>query len=161
MVPFKSSVAGLRSIALLEAMKGAVVILAGCGLLALLHHDIQANAELLVTHLHLNPAKRVGRIFIEAAGHLNDSRLRLLALAALVYAVARFVEAYGLWRGKTWAQWFAVISGGIYLPFEVLELARSFAWLKVVTLTANLIVILYLWRELKRHPGRSSVNAES
>jgi len=62
------------------------VILAGCGLLALVHHDAQAFAERLVLHLHLNPARHYPRIFIEAAAHLTDSRLRLLAGGAFGYS---------------------------------------------------------------------------
>lgn len=34
----------------------------------------------------------------------------------------RFVEAYGLWRERRWANWLAAISEGIYLPVEIYEL---------------------------------------
>ena len=54
-------------------------------------------------HSHLNPAHHYPRIFIEAASHTNDSRLRSLAVLAFLYAAVRFVEAYGLWRMRVWA----------------------------------------------------------
>ncbi|MCZ7627423.1 MAG: DUF2127 domain-containing protein [Candidatus Methylomirabilis sp.] len=38
------------------------------------------------------------------------------------YASVRFVEAYGLWLERRWAEWFAAVSGGIYIPFEIYEL---------------------------------------
>lgn len=49
---------GLKSIAMFEAAKGALVILAGIGLVALLHRDAQALAEAIVSRFHINPASR-------------------------------------------------------------------------------------------------------
>jgi Predicted membrane protein (DUF2127) len=41
-------VAGLRAIAVFEAAKGMVVLLAGLGLLSLLHHDVGALAAIRI-----------------------------------------------------------------------------------------------------------------
>jgi uncharacterized membrane protein (DUF2068 family) len=136
--------AGVRGVAFIEATKGFVVLFAGFGLLSLVHHDLQTAAEVLIAHLHLNPAKHIARIFIEAASNFNDTRLRLLAVLALLYATIRLIEAYGLWFGQRWAKWLAVVSGGIYVPLEILELSHGFAWLKIFTLTANLAVVFYI-----------------
>ena len=62
------STAASRTIALLEGGKGLLVLLAGVGLLGLIHHDVQAVAEVLVREAHLNPASHIPRIFIEASG---------------------------------------------------------------------------------------------
>jgi hypothetical protein len=53
----------LRTIALVEALKGALVLLVGLGLFSLIHHDAQQIAEQLVAHSHLNPGSRYPRIF--------------------------------------------------------------------------------------------------
>ncbi|MCZ7627424.1 MAG: DUF2127 domain-containing protein [Candidatus Methylomirabilis sp.] len=53
----------LRTVALLEAAKGLLVLVAGIGVLSFVHHDAQWVAERLVGHLHLNPASRYPRIF--------------------------------------------------------------------------------------------------
>ncbi|MEI9960286.1 MAG: DUF2127 domain-containing protein [Limisphaerales bacterium] len=127
----------LRAVAVFEAMKGMIVLVAGFGLLSLIHHNVQAVAEELVGHLHLNPAKHLPRIFIQAASSLTDARLWALAGLAGTYASMRLIEAYGLWRNQKWAEWFAIVSGGIYLPFEVHGLLEGFAWLKMVTFTVN------------------------
>ena len=107
-------------------------------------------AEQLVAHLHLNPAKHIPKIFIEAAGNLTDGRLRSLALLALFYAAMRFVEGFGLWFAKRWSEWFALLSGGIYLPIEIYELAKGFTWLKICLTSINLTVVLYMIFMLKR-----------
>ena len=131
-------------VAAFEAAKGSLVLLAGCGLLALVHHDVQAMAESLVERSHLNPASRYPRIFVQAAGALTDARLWLLAAGAAAYAAVRFVEAYGLWRQRRWAGWFAVVSGGIYVPIEIYELAHSVTWPKLAALILNAAIVAYM-----------------
>src|SRR4051794_14108963 len=101
---------GIRAIAGFEAFKGIVVLVAGFGLLSLLHRDLEAIAERLVRLSHLNPARHYPRIFIEAASRTSDARLKTLAALALLYSTIRFIEAYGLWRTRVWAEWFAIIS---------------------------------------------------
>lgn len=136
--------AGLRAAALFEASKGGVVILAGFGLLALVHRDVQELAEELVRHLHLNPAKRFPHIFLDAAAAATDTRLWGLALAAMAYALVRFIEAYGLWRQRVWAEWLGIISGSIYVLMELYELTVSVTTLKVVVLAVNLFIVGWL-----------------
>jgi uncharacterized membrane protein (DUF2068 family) len=114
--------AGLRTVAILEGMKGLVVLGAGLGLLSLIHRDVQGLADKVVQHFHLNPASRYPHIFLEAATKVTDTGLWLLAMTALLYALARFVEAYGLWYRRRWAQWFAIVTSALYLPIESYEL---------------------------------------
>lgn len=110
---------GLRLIAVFEATKGLLVLLAGLGLLSLLHRDAEALAEefvegrLLVRHL------RLSGVLLRAAAGVTDREVQTLASVALAYATLRFVEAYGLWRQRAWGQWLALLSGILYLPWEV------------------------------------------
>jgi uncharacterized membrane protein (DUF2068 family) len=136
--------AGLRAVAAFEATKGLLVLAAGLGLLSLLHHDAQRTAEALVRHLHLNPARHYPHIFIEAAAQVTDARLWLLACGAFAYSTARMVEAYGLWRARVWAQWFALLSGAIYLPFEVYALFHHARALNAAVLLINLGIVAYV-----------------
>ena len=131
----------LRAVSVLEAAKGSVVLLAGFGALSLIHQNVQGVAEQLVGYLHLNPAKDYPRIFLDTAAHMTDARLWLLTILALGYALIRFVEAYGLWRGRRWAEWFAAVSGGIYVPFEIYELSKGLNFLLLSALVTNLLVV--------------------
>ena len=67
-----------------------------------------------------------------------------LALTAMLYSAIRFVEAYGLWRRQVWAEWFGILSGGLYLPVEIYELTDSFTVVKISILVANLIIVGWL-----------------
>jgi len=135
---------GLRVIAIFEAAKGLLVLLAGCGLLSYIHQDLHAAAEHLVRHFHLNPASHYPRIFIDLADQVTNRELWYLALSAALYAAIRFVEAFGLWMQRSWAEWFALLSGGMYVPIEIIEVYRRITWPRVTLLTVNTGIVIYL-----------------
>jgi uncharacterized membrane protein (DUF2068 family) len=141
---------GLRVVSLFEAAKGLLVLLAGFGVLALIHEDLHYVAKELVLHFHLNPASHYPHIFLKAAKHLNDGHLLALACSALFYAVVRFVEAFGLWRQRRWAAWFGLLSGGAYVPIELFEITHGVTWPKLVLLIVNAGVVAYLGYALYR-----------
>jgi len=145
----RPSITALRSIALFEGGKGILVLLVGLGLLSLIHHDVQRLAEELVAHCHLNPARHYPRIFIHAAANVTDARLQILAAAALLYALLRLVEAYGLWRSRTWAKWFGVLTGGIYIPLELYDLFYHGTGANLFLLLVNILVVAYLASTLR------------
>lgn len=135
---------GLRVVSVFEATKGLLVLLTGFRLLTYIHKDLHLAAEQLVRHFHLNPASRYPRIFLDLADHVTDGQLWIMALSALLYAAARFVEAYGLWHERRWAEWFALLTGGMYVPLELFEIARRVTWPKAVLLIVNAGVVGYL-----------------
>jgi uncharacterized membrane protein (DUF2068 family) len=146
----------LRPIALFEAFKGAVVLIAGFGLLSFLGRDNEVFAEQIIRHLQLNPAKHYPQIFITAMSRLDDTHLWALAGFAALYAGVRFAEAYGLWFERRWAEWLAALSGGIYLPVEIFELVHHVTWIRLAVLSVNLVVVAYMvWlltENRRRHP---------
>ena len=148
---------GLKTVAVFEAIKGVAVLLAGSGLLALVHRDAQAIAERIVKHLHLDPASHYPRIFVQIATGATPGRLRLLALGALVYALLRFAEAVGLWHARRWAEWFGVLTGAIYLPFEIVAIARHRSIGAIVALILSLGIVIFLGIRLRkgRHHRRT------
>jgi len=148
---------GLRAVAAFEAAKGLVVLLAGFGVLLLIHRDLQAAAERIVVHLHLDPASRYPRIFLRAATESTPGRLRLLALGAFVYSTLRFIEAVGLWRARRWAEWFGVATGLIYVPFEAIAFVRRPELEPFLALLLNLMIVVILGMYLRRGSDSESV----
>ena len=147
----------IAAIALFEAAKGALVLIAGFGLFGLLHRDAEGAAELLSRRLHLNPAKGHARIFIDLLSDLSSGRLWMLAALALTYSCVRFIEAYGLWHDRSWAKWLAALSGAIYIPFELYELYRGSSGVKLAALILNIAVVAYMVHSLRTSlsPGGS------
>lgn len=135
---------GLRAIAVFEAFKGLVVLVVGFGLLSFLGRDAEVFAGHLVNRLHLNPAHHYPAIFIQAMADLTNTRLWLIAGFAALYAAVRFAEAYGLWHERRWAEWFAALSGAIYIPAEIYELVMRVTWFRITALVINVVVVGYM-----------------
>ncbi len=151
----KAELAGLRVVALFEALKGSIVLAAGFGIAHAIHGDVGELAEHLVHRLHLNAAKRFPRIFIDLADNLSNGQLWALAALALVYSMFRFAEAYGLWFERRWGEWIAAISGGIYVPMEIYELTRGFSTVKLAALVLNALIVAYMCYLLLRQRATS------
>ena len=150
---------GVRLVALLEATKGAVVLVAGFGILEAAHVGAARLVHELAAHTHLNLAKGTPRVFADLAADTSNRQLQLLAAAAFAYVAIRAVEAYGLWNRRRWAEWFSAASGLVYVPFEIVELARGPSALKVVTLVANLALVAYMASVLRAPRRRGGGDA--
>jgi len=136
--------AGLRTVASLELTKGLVVLLLGFGAISLVHKDAWDVAETVLRFLHVNPDHHYAQVFLNLADNVTDAKLWAMAAGALAYSIIRFVESYGLWHERTWAEWFALISGALYLPFEAYELVRRPTLVHLALLLINLGIVLYM-----------------
>jgi uncharacterized membrane protein (DUF2068 family) len=134
----------LRAVASVEFFKGLIVLLAGFGVLRLIHRDVWDVAESFLEWLHISPDAHYAQVFLNLADQVTDSKIWFVALGALAYSSLRFAEAYGLWRERAWAEWLALVSGAIYLPFEIVELARRPDWIRLIIFLVNLAVVLYM-----------------
>ena len=142
----------LKLLSLFEATKGLLVFLVGAGLLSLINKSAQQEAAEIVRFFHLDPARHSPEIFINMLANLADARLWFLSISALFYSIIRFAEAYGLWKDRLWAIWFAVASGALFLPMEVFEVVEKHSIARVVILCLNILLVVYLYRS-GRHRG--------
>lgn len=140
----EKNTAGLRTIALLEAAKGLLVLMLGFGLLTLLHKDVEEVAENLLFHMHINTEHRLGQAVLHAAAKMTDTRLWAITAGAVAYSVVRFIEAWGLWNRRVWAEWFALLSGAMYLPLEIGKLIERPNGLHWALLLTNVVIVLYM-----------------
>ena len=65
------------------------------------------------------------QLFLDFADDITDARLWAAAQLAFAYSTLRFIEAYGLWKQRTWAEWVAFGSGALLIPLEIRELTRG------------------------------------
>ena len=137
-------VKALRLVALLELMKGLFVLDVGFGVLSLVHRDAWDVAASLLRFLHVSQDRRYAQVFLDLADSVTDAKLWAIAAAAAVYSTLRFIEAYGLWKARAWAEWFALILGGFYLPFEVYDIFRRITLVRTAVLLVNLAIVLYM-----------------
>lgn len=151
----RSHRAGLRTVAFLEALKGVLALLIAYALVHMIHRDVDFGdvAERILHFLHIGLHHRLAQQFLDAAGKLSDTRVATVLGLAIVYATLRFIEGYGLWKQRVWAEWLAIISGCLYIPFELDHLIRHPSELHWVVLLINILVVLYIawvrWDEIK------------
>jgi uncharacterized membrane protein (DUF2068 family) len=140
----------LRGIATLEVTKGMIVLLAAIGILLMVRReDPWYIADGLLRLLHISPDHHFAQVFLVWADSLTSAKLWTVAAAALAYSILRFIEAYGLWYARAWAEWIALISGTLYLPFEIYKLIHRQSLFHVSLLLINLAVVLYMAYALK------------
>jgi len=140
----------LRGIATLELAKGLIVLLAAIGvILVTRNQDPWDMADGLLRLLHISPDHHFAQVFLKWADTLTDAKLYMVAAAGVGYSIMRFLEAYGLWNARAWAEWIALISGALYLPFEIYKLIYRVNWFHVVVLTINVAIVLYMGYLLK------------
>lgn len=70
----------------------------------------------------------------------------LLVYGAAVagYAVINLLEGVGLWIGRRWAEYLALVEVLVFVPIEVHELVLRVSPLKIVALVINLAIAAYL-----------------
>ncbi|GAA4634974.1 DUF2127 domain-containing protein [Actinoallomurus vinaceus] len=84
---------------------------------------------------------------IESIRHvftLKATTLTWFAIGILAYAVIELVEAVGLWLGKRWGEYFAVVATSFGLPLEIYELTERITAVRIGALVINVGLVLYL-----------------
>jgi len=140
----------LRGIATFEVTKGMIVLLAAVGVLFLVHRDPWDVADSLLQLLHISPDHHFAQVFLDWADTLTDAKLFAVAGGAGAYSLLRFVEAYGLWYARTWAEWIALVSGALYLPFEIYKFIYRQDLFHTSVLLINLAIVVYMAYVLKK-----------
>lgn len=158
---------GLRTVAVIEAVKGVLAIAGSLFFLEIIRKnvDLEDAAENLLYYLHIDPDRRLSHAFVMMAGKVMDANVALVLTLALVYSAARFIESYGLWRQRVWGEWMAIISGAIYLPLELYKLIQHPTWIHWTILLVNIAVVLYIawvrWDEIsERRAARMQLAEE-
>ena len=155
---------GLRAVASVEFTKGVIVLLAGLGALSLRHKEIWGVAESFLEFVHANPYNHYVGVFISIVYKVHSMHLWKVALVAGIYTLLRFIESYGLWFARAWAEWLAAVSGAVYIPFEVADQMRRVTWFGMFVLVVNVAIVAYmlllrLEARRKRH-ARMSARSE-
>jgi uncharacterized membrane protein (DUF2068 family) len=152
--------AGLRTVAFVEALKGALALVGAYVLIVMIRRDVdfEEAAEHILFFFHISPNHHWSRQFLNAADKMSDASIAMIAGIAIAYATLRFLEGYGLWKQRVWAEWLAIISGCVYLPFEIYKLVRHPNELHWIVLGINILVVLYIgwvrWDEVAAGRGQ-------
>lgn len=134
----------LRAVAIFEASKGVLVLLLAAGVISMFHGGVENFADNVVQHFHLDPASLFAHIFVRLASHLTSTRLWFWASLTAAYVTLRFIEAYGLWFARSWAEWLAALSSSIYIPFELIGLYSNPSITAFLVLASTVAIVLFM-----------------
>ena len=137
------------------------MVLAGIGILKLVHTDPVAQLEHWVSRLGLDPGGRFINHLIERVTDVPPRRIRELGIGTFIYAGMFLTEGIGLWRLKRWAEWFTVIATGSLIPIECYEIHRHPNAVKVLVLVLNFAIVAYLAFRITRAPAGKSGSKRS
>ena len=135
---------GLRGIAVFEAGKGLLALAGGVVLLFMRHTDFNRIIRHFLEFAHVNPDRKFYQMLMRGAGHIDAHLIVLFFFGLLLYTAVRFIEAVGLWLEKEWAEWFAILSGAMYMPWEIRELMRHATVFYWTIFGINVLIVVYL-----------------
>lgn len=145
----------LNAIALFEGAKGLLALLVAVGINVVAGQDLYQLAERLMQTWSLSTDNHYLGLLLRLIDTITHQSVTLITLIAILYASFRFIMAYGLWRKLRWTEWFAFISGSLYIPFELHAIYQNISIVSVSILLFNLLVIGYLYWVLKRDSGHT------
>lgn len=140
----------LHALAVFELSKGALALAAVAAAGELVHWEHSHALDTLLARLPVSIEGHAARILLRAAGMVDGHRLGDLEMLASGYAALRAVEGIGLWLGRAWGQWIALISALSYLPWEIWGLWRHAGPVHLILLAGNLALVAYLAQRLIR-----------
>jgi uncharacterized membrane protein (DUF2068 family) len=107
------------------------------------NHDLPAIRALYQDlGFNVEHSKLLG--LIQHSFTLNSRTLTYLAIGLVIYALIELVEGIGLWLGKRWGEYFAMVATSVFLPYEVYDLTVKVTWLRLGALVVNLLLVVYL-----------------
>ena len=126
----------------MEFAKGVAVLAAAISLYWVDPTDVVGA---FLDFLHISPDHHLAQLLLRSADTLNNASMWLVILLACIYSGLRFAEAVGLWTEKAWAEWIALVSGAIYIPFETYKLVHRPGLLHISILLINLAIVAYMF----------------
>jgi uncharacterized membrane protein (DUF2068 family) len=92
--------------------------------------------------INIDHSKLVG--LIQHALTLSPKTLTWLSVGLAAYGVIELIEGTGLWLGRRWGEYFAMVATSLGLPYEIYELISRFTVFKLALFAVNLLLVLYL-----------------
>ena len=136
-------------IGLFKLLKGVLLVLVAIGALRLVHKDVSAVLMHWIDILRVDPDNRfIHRLIIRSFG-VSARQLRELSAGTFFYASILLTEGIGLLMRRRWAEYFTVISTGVFIPLEVYEIFHHFRWVKVGVLAINVAIVWYLINRIR------------
>jgi|ERR1051326_904818 uncharacterized membrane protein (DUF2068 family) len=141
---------GLALIAIFKLVKGVLLLATAIGLLRMVHGNISSTVEHWIAALRMDPDNHYFHWLLEKLASINSRQLEWASAGSFFYSALLLTEGFGLWFERRWAEYLTVIATSSFIPIELYELTRKVNDARLVILTINLAIVLYLIRTLRR-----------
>jgi uncharacterized membrane protein (DUF2068 family) len=131
-------------IGLFKLAKALLLIAVGIGSLRFLHKDLGSTVMHWIQVLRFDPDNRLIHGVLVRIFRVTPKQLKELSIGTFLYAAVFLTEGTGLLLRKHWAEYFTIISTGLFIPLEIYELARHFTILKLAVTVINVLIVWYL-----------------
>ncbi len=141
----------LPVIAAFKLLKSALLFSAAYALHHLRHSDVENTLLDWVRAIHFDPDSHYFRLILSKATGVSPSQLHRAGIGLFCYGTLFLIEGGGLITRQRWAEYFTVLTTGLFLPLEVYELFHpGHRPVKVAVLIANLAILGFLVWNLAR-----------
>ncbi len=134
----------------MKLFKGAALIIAGIGLLSLLHRDAAETVRHWIEYIRIDPHDRLIDHAIEKIAGVDHRTMKRLGIGTLIYAAVFCTEGMGLLLKQHWAEYMTCGVTASFLPLEVYELCVHPSIAKAFVTLLNVVVVVYLVLEIKK-----------
>src|SRR4051794_4178321 len=131
---------GLLLIGVMKLLKGLALVVAGIGLLSLLHRDAAETVRHWIEAIRIDPHDRLINHLLERIAGVSQVSLRRLGIGTLLYSAVFCTEGVGLLLGRHWAEYMTAGVTTSFLPIELYELIVHPSLLKALVTVVNLAV---------------------
>jgi uncharacterized membrane protein (DUF2068 family) len=146
----------VRTIGVLKAVKGVLLLAVATGGMRLLHKDVADEVTRWIERLNMDPHNHWFQKVVEKLADLDSRKLLVYTIGTFFYAGLFLTEGIGLILAQYWAEWFAVIITGSFLPLEGYEVIKKFQWFKVGVMIVNAAIVVYLVLKIRQKKASHS-----
>jgi uncharacterized membrane protein (DUF2068 family) len=104
----------------------------------------------------VDPDNRLIHRILVRIFRVTPKQLKELSVGTFLYAAVFLTEGTGLLLRKHWAEYFTIISTGLFIPLEIYELARHFTMVKLAVTLINVLIVWYLVARVRSRGKRFS-----
>ena len=83
--------------------------------------------------------------------HFNLNTAEKIGVLLLIYGTIKIVVAIGIWIGSWEVRKYLLIVLSLITIFALADLQTGFGLFKLVTLVADVVILVYLWKYLPKH----------
>lgn len=152
----RKSIRYLKLIAIFKILNGLLLVLLGFSLLFITTRTgwLEAISAWTDEELLLGHSRPVLFLLNKLQGALANGQLGAPAVLALIYAVILFVEGFGVYFQKRWAEYLMVFATGALIPLEVRHLWHRPGLAAALILAINCAIVAFLYYVLRRDATR-------